>query len=137
LQPGRELTEGKNTYVSIVLPDNGLEVTEIYKAEVIDQTGRHWAVKWPSLSKLAKMATLERMDSFEDQNASRICSATGYRLGEKYYLETKFNTIPGRTGVPCGRSFWTPNLRAYLDKYQDVKQNQCIQFLAAEIDEIT
>lgn len=136
LHPERELTEGKNADVPISLP-NGLEIQEIYKAEVIDQTGRRWAVKWPSLSKLSKMATSKQIDFFEDQNESRICSATGYRLGEKFYLETKFNTIPGRTGVTCGRSFLLMDFQTYLDKYQDIKQNQRIQFLSAEIDDIT
>lgn len=132
----RGLTEGKNADVPISLP-NGLEIQEIYKAEVIDQTGRHWEVKWPSLAKLSIIATSEQIDFFEDQNESRICSATGYRLGERFYLETKFNTIPGRIGVTCGRSYWLMDFQTYLDKYQDIKQNQRIRFLAAEIDDIT
>ncbi|MDD5175715.1 MAG: hypothetical protein PHQ05_04745 [Sterolibacterium sp.] len=137
LQPKVNLTEGEKTEVPIQLNSEGLNIQEIYKAEVIDQTGRHWEVKWPSLSKLCIIATTEQMGSFENQNESRICSAIGYRLGEKFYLETKFNTIPGRPGVAWGRSFWLPDLQTYHDKYKDVEQNQCVRFLAAKIDEIT
>lgn len=132
-----KIAEGEKTEVNIELPDSGLEVQDIYKAEVIDQTGKHWYVKWPSLSNLSRIATSERIDLFECKNEFRVCSVTGYRLGEKYYLETKFNTIPGRTGVACGRDFWLTDVRAYSEKYKEITENQCVQFLASSVNEIT
>lgn len=137
LRTKMKIAEGEKTEVNIALPVSGLAIQEIYKAEVIDQTGKHWDVKWPSLSKLSRIATSEQIDFFESKNDFRICSATGHRLGEKYYLETKFNTIPGRTGVACGRGFRFRDVRAYSEKYKDIKENQCAQFLASNINEIT
>ena len=137
LRAKAKIAEGEKAEVHIELPDSGLDIQDIYNAEVIDQTGRHWRVKWPSLSKLSRIATSEQIDFFENKNEFRICSVTGYRLGEKYYLETKFNTIPGRMGVTCARSFWPLDIRAYSEKYKDIKENQCAQFLASSINEIT
>ncbi|HKL00359.1 MAG TPA: hypothetical protein VJ943_08895, partial [Desulfotignum sp.] len=45
-------------------------------------------------------ATQETLDEITNENDKRIVSVAGYRLGEKFFLETKFNTKPGRTGVP-------------------------------------
>lgn len=138
IQPKIKLSEGEKADEKITLHD-GVAIQTIYKAEVIDQTGKHWPVKWPSLSSLSRMTTVEQLDSFESQNesSSRICSAVGYRLGEKYYLEVKFNTIPSRTGVACCRSFSQMDMQTYSKKYKDIKQDQHVRFLAAEIDEIT
>lgn len=132
-----KIAEGEKTEVNITLPDSGLDIQEIYKAEVIDQTGKHWNVKWPSHSKLSRVATSEQINFFESKNEFRICNVTGHRLGEKYYLETKFNTIPSRTGVACGHGFWLKDVQAYNEKYKDIKENQCAQFLTSDINEIT
>jgi hypothetical protein len=137
LQAKVKIAEGEKAEVNIALPDSGLDIQEIYKAEVIDQTGKHWDVKWPSLSSLSRIATSEQVDFFESRNEFRICSVTGHRLGERYYLETKCNTIPGRAGVACERSFWLMDVRTYSEKYKDITENQCVQFLASNIDEIT
>ncbi len=137
LQPKQKIAEGEKVEVSIVLPDSGLNVQEIYKAEVVDQTGKHWDVKWPSLSKLSRIATSEQIDFFETKNEFRICSVTGHRLGERYFLEAKFNTIPGRTGIPCSRTFLLGDVQAYSEKFKDIKEHQCAQFLASSINEIT
>ena len=136
LQTTRKIAEGEKAEVNIFLP-NGLAIQDIYRAEVIDQAGKYWKVKWPSISRLSKIATSEKIDSFEVKNESRICSVVGYRLGEKYFIETKFDTIPGRTGVSCGRSFWIMDLQTYRHKYEDIIHNQCNQFLASDINKIT
>lgn len=136
LQARQKIAEGEKVEVSIELP-SGLGIQEIYKAEVVDQTGKHWDVEWPSRSRLSRIATSEQIDFFEDKNEFRIFSVTGHRLGEKYHLETKFNTIPGRTGVPSGCNFLLPDARAYSEKYKDITEHQCAKFLASNIEEIT
>ena len=130
-----KLSEGEKSEVGISLPE-GITITEIYKVEVIDQTGRAWPVDWQSNSRLRKIATQEVLDEINEENDKRIVSATGYRLGEKFFLETKFNTKPGRMGVPCGKSFWFIDLRKYQEKFHDIKDNQATMFLSGEIDEI-
>ena len=130
-----KLNEGEKTEIGISLP-KGLEITEINKVSVIDQAGKFWPVKWPSISALKKVATQEDLDRFVLENEKRIISATGYRLGEKYYLETKFDTKPRRTGTPCGRSIWFFNKKQYQDKFRDVKDIQASKFLAGVIEGI-
>jgi hypothetical protein len=130
---GIKLNEGEKTEIGISLP-KGLAITEINKVSVIDQAGNFWPVKWPSMSSLKKVATQEELDSFVLENEKRIVSATGYRLGEKYYLETNFDTNPHRTVGPCGRGFWLHNKRQYLDKFRDVKDIQAPNFLAGVIE---
>lgn len=87
------------------MPD-GLDITDIYRAEVVDQTARRWPVKWVSKSRLCKTATQEILDEFTDENDKCIVSVAGYRVGERYYFDKMFNTKSGRTGNPCGRGFW-------------------------------
>lgn len=129
-----KLSEGEKTQVKISLP-KGIEIQYIYKVTVIDQSGKQWPVKWPSHCRLSKIATMQQMDSFETKNETRTCSITGFRLGEKYYLETKFKITSKKTG-PSGRSFWFRDMKSYREKYEDVKEKQIPQFLAAEVEEI-
>jgi predicted DNA-binding antitoxin AbrB/MazE fold protein len=130
-----KLNEGEKREVVISLPD-GLDITDIYRVEVVDQTARRWPVKWVSKSRLCKTATQETLDEFADENDKRIVSATGYRVGERYYLDTKFNTKPARTGKPCGRGFWFFDVHKYREKLQDVKSTQASCFLSGEAEEI-
>lgn len=130
-----KLGEGEKTEISIPLLD-GISITEIYKVEVVDQSGRAWPVKWQSNSKLQKIATQDMLDNLTEENDKRKVSVIGYRLGEKFYLEIKFNTKPERTGVPCGKSFFFLNIRKYQEKLHDIKNNQTTKFLSGEIEEI-
>lgn len=130
-----KLGEGEKTEVSVSLPDS-ISITEIYKVEVVDQTGKGWPVKWKAISKLKKVATEEILEEFAEKNDKRIASATGYRLGTRYYLETKFNTKPGRTGVPTGRNFWFLDIKKYQQKMQDIKTIQAVEFLSGRSEEI-
>jgi len=130
-----KLGEGEKTEIGISLPD-GIAITEIYKVEVVDQMGKAWPVDWQTSSRLKKVATQETLDEVAKENAKRIVSATGYRLGEKFFLETKFNTKPGRTGIPCGRSFWFLDAKKYQEKLQDIKDVQFDKFLSGEIEEL-
>lgn len=128
-----KLNEGEKIEIKISLP-KGLEITEIHKVSVIDQAGKSWPVKWPSISSIKKVATQEDLDRFVLENDKRIISATGYRIGVRYYLKTTFNTKPGRTGVPCGKDFWFHNKKQYQDKFKNVKVIQAPKFLACEIE---
>lgn len=130
-----KLNEGEKSEIVISLPD-GLDITDIYRVEVIDQTARRWPVKWMATSRLYKTATQETIDEFTEENDKRIVSVTGYRLGERYYLDTKFNTKPGRTGKPSGRGFWFFDVLKYREKLQDVKCNQASSFLSGEAEDI-
>lgn len=135
LRQKTKLNEGEKTEIWISLPD-WLDITEIYKAEVVDQTGKTWPIKWQSHLRLQKIATQETLDDFSEENEKRIVGATGYRLGERYFLETNFNTKPGRTGVACGRGFWFFDLKKYQEKFIDIKDIQAAKFLSGEIEEI-
>jgi len=130
-----KLNEGEKENVSIILPE-GICISEIYKVEVVDQTGKHWPVKWQSKTKLKRVATQEILSEFNEENNKRLVCATGYRVGQKYFLETKFNTKPSRSGKPCGRSFWFLEFSKYEEKLREVTEIQADQFLAGEIEEI-
>ena len=130
-----KLNEGEKTEIKISLP-NGLDITEIYKAEVIDQTGRTWPIKWQSHSTLVKIATQETLNELSLENEKRFFSAIGYRLGERYYIQTNFNTKPTRMGVPCGKGFWFFDLKKYEEKFIDIKDLQAAKFLSGEIEKI-
>ena len=127
-----KLNEGEKTEIEISLI-RGLEITEIGKVCVIDQAGKSWPVKWPSKSSLKKVATQEELDRFVLENEKRIISATGYRIGVQYYLETTFKTKAHRPG-PRGRSFWFHNKKEYQDKFKNVKDSQAPKFLEGEIE---
>lgn len=130
-----KLEEGEKTELSISLPD-GLVINEIYRADIIDQSGRFWEIKWPSLSRLSKIATKEEISKLEKENEKRLVSVTGFRLSEKYYIETKFNTKPGRTGTPSGRSFWFVDSKSFEKKLRDIEEKQIPEFLAGNCEEI-
>lgn len=130
-----KLGEGEKTEISISLPD-GIAITEIYKVEVVDQAGKSWPVNWKNKSSLKKIATQEILDEVAKENDKRVVTATGYRLGEKYFLETKFNTKPNRTGSPCGISFWFLDAKKYQEKLDNIKNVQLDQFLSGEVEEL-
>ncbi|WP_392342677.1 hypothetical protein [uncultured Shewanella sp.] len=130
-----KLSEGEKIEIGISLP-NGITITDIYKVEVVDQTGKAWPVNWQASSRLQKVATQETLDELSKENDKRIVSATGYRLGDKFFLETKFNTKSGRAGTPCGRSFWFLDSKKYQEKLQDIKDIQFDQFLSGETEEL-
>lgn len=130
-----KLAEGEKKEFLISLP-NGLEITEIYKVLVIDQTGKGWNVKWPSIAHLMQIATKEELVSIEEENDKRFVSVKGYRLGTKYFIETKFDTKIKRLGMINGRSFWFRDAKKYLEKLQDIQNTQIVKFLAAETESI-
>lgn len=130
-----KLNEGEKREIVISLPD-GLNITDIYRVEVVDQTARRWPVKWASKSRLFKTATQEILDEFTDENDKRIVSLVGYRIGERYYLDTKFDTKPKRTDKLCRRGFWFFDVQKYREKLQEVKCNQASSFLSGEAEEI-
>lgn len=130
-----KLTEGEKTEVHISLPDC-ISIVEIYKVDVVDQTGKKWPIKWQSKDRLEQIATHEKISDLLKENSKRIVSATAYRLGEKYFLETKFNTKPGRTGCTCGRSFWFLDNNRLKQKLDDISEHQIPKFLSGEIEEI-
>lgn len=131
-----KLGEGEKTEISISLPDE-ITITEIYKVEVVDQTGKAWPVNWQASSRLQKVATQETLDEIAKENDTRVVSATGYRLGEKFFLETKFNTKLGRTDIHCGRGFWFLDAKKYQEKLQNIKDVQFDKFLSGETEELT
>lgn len=130
-----KLNEGEKTIIGINVP-NGINITDIYRVEVIDQIGKAWPVKWISHYKLEKIATQELLDEFKKENDHRKVNILGYRLGNKYFLQTSFNTKIQRTGVPCGRSFWFYDFKKYQDKLNDIKSIQLDEFLSGSIEEI-
>lgn len=130
-----KLNEGEKSEFLISLPD-GLCITEICKVEVVDQTGQSWPVKWASQKRLISTATQEVLDEYTKENGKRIVSATGYRLGERFYLSTSFNTKPGRTGKTSGRGFLLLDEKKYKEKLDDVINYQAQRFLSGETEEI-
>ena len=130
-----KLGEGEKIELSISLPD-GLTIEEIYRADIVDQSGCFWAVNWPSLSKLSKTATKEELIKFVKENEKRLVAVAGFRLAEKYFLETKFNTKPERMGVPCGRSFWFMDKKSYEHKLHEIEDKQIPEFLSGNVEEI-
>jgi hypothetical protein len=135
LEKAINLGEGEKAEVSVSLHES-IPITEIYKVKVVDQTGKEWPVKWAAISRLKKIATTEALEDFAEENDTRTVSAIGYRLGTRYFMETKFNTKPGRSGVPCGRAFWFLSIRKYKEKMESVKSVQSIEFLSGESEQI-
>jgi hypothetical protein len=131
-----KLTEGEKTETSISLHES-IKITDIYKVKVIDQAGIEWDVKWPSERVLHKTATKSELKSASDENAKRAVSAVGYRLGERFYIQTKFDTKPQRMGKPNGRGFWLMDEKKYSNKIDDIINVQFEKFLSGETEEIT
>ncbi|CAO1665095.1 RING-type E3 ubiquitin transferase [Halomonas sp. NYA30] len=130
-----KLNEGEKSEFFISLHES-LCITEIYKVEVVDQTGHSWPVKWVSQKRLKSIATHEVLDEYNDENEKRIVGVTGYRVGERFYIGTSFNTKPVRTGKTCGRGFWFLDEEKYKEKLHDVIDYQAHRFLSGETEEI-
>ena len=130
-----KLEEGEKTELPISLPD-GLSIEEIYRADIVDQSGLFWKINWPSISKLSRIVTKEKLINFEKESEKRLVAITGFRLAEKYYIETKFSTKPKRMGTPCGRSFWFMDVKSYEQKLNGIKDKQIPDFLAGNVEEI-
>lgn len=130
-----KLDEGEKAEISISLPD-GISIPDIYKVEIVDQTGNAWPVAWQPQSRLKKIATQEQLHEFSEEKGNYSVSAVGYRLGEKYFLETKYNNKLRISGGTCGRGFWFSDLREYQEKLRNVTEIQAKSYLAGEQDEI-
>jgi len=130
-----KLTEGEKIDFLISLP-NGLEITDIYKVQILDQTGKTWKVKWPSVATLTQIATKEELFFLEEENDKRFVAVKGYRLGKKYFIELKFDTKVKRTGMINGKGFWFEDVKKYLEKLQNIQDTQIVKFLASETEVI-
>lgn len=129
------LTDGKNCDVPITLSSD-FDVTDVYKVSVVDQTAKEWKVQWPTRHKLLRIATSEKLDFIKDEQEGRNASATGYRLGIRYFIEAEFNQHHTGAGRVNGRGFWYVDIGGYRNKWQEIKSQQIPAFLAGEIHEI-
>lgn len=130
-----KLSEGEKVDISISLPD-GICITEIYKVEIVDQTGKSWPVGWLSQSSLEKIATQEKLNEYSEENGRRSVNVIGYRLGESYFVEVKFNNKLRLSGGINGKGFWFSNLRMYQEKLDEIIKIQAEGYLFGEREEI-
>jgi hypothetical protein len=131
-----KIAEGEKAEWKFSVP-HGVAIPAVCRVEVMDQSGKRWPVKWPSHKTLLKIATTEELDTFKAVNETRICSVKGFRLGDKFFLQTNFNGIRPWTGKISGRGFWFQDVKAYEEKFADVTVIQVPRFLAAEVDELS
>ena len=127
------LNEGRKEEVRPKLPD-GLNFDQIYKAIVIDDIGREWPIKWPSIAYLKKHALCEELNSESEKEKGREVSLQGYKAGVNYFLSTQFRRTPQPSGVPCGKNYRFSTEREYRDKVKHIKDIEFSRFLSGEID---
>ncbi|EIL95280.1 hypothetical protein UU5_11445 [Rhodanobacter sp. 115] len=66
-----------------------------------------------------------------------IVQAVGYRLGDRYFIQTEFKGQGAGSGQITGRGFWFMDKDKYKLKLADITKRQMPAFLSREINEIT
>ncbi|WP_237711861.1 hypothetical protein, partial [Rhodanobacter sp. 115] len=131
-----KLADGEKTELRIALPD-GISISEVYKVAVVDQTGKAWQTWWPSHRELLRIATSEELEVERQTVGLCIVQAVGYRLGDRYFIQTEFKGQGAGSGQITGRGFWFMDKDKYKLKLADITKRQMPAFLSREINEIT
>jgi hypothetical protein len=104
--------------------------------EVHDQSGKTWAVKWPSSSKLEILVHHEKLHATEESNENRVCKLSGYTASGKYHIYVHWNSTPKNKNAFNGKYFYFKTKKEYDEKLKDIIENQQPKLLACEADEI-
>ncbi|WP_105258113.1 hypothetical protein [Pseudoalteromonas sp. T1lg88] len=132
---GKKLDEGESEDFKISMP-NGLKVTDIYKVELIDQTGKCWPVKWLSKKRLSQVATQELLNTFSKENEYRAVDVSGHRLGIKFYISGSYWCKGASQNRRYGIAFSFRSFDTYNKKFKDLTEHQCEKYLSGEVDSI-
>lgn len=131
-----KLADGEKSELRISLPD-GVDISEICKVAVVDQTGKVWRAQWPRHRELLRIATSEKLEVVRQEEGVRNVLAIGHRLGKKYFIETQFKGQGTGSGQISGRGFWFMDKGKYQIKWANIKEQQMPAFLSGQINEIT
>jgi hypothetical protein len=135
LQRPVELTDGKKTEIKMSLIE-GLEYSEIYRVQAVDQTGCLWSVEWPSPKNLNIVSSEESLFELEKEQGNRSIKILGCRCGERYLIETEFHSKLRISGGITGRTFTFLDYGSYTSKLDDIVDSQAGQYLESKADEI-
>jgi len=80
-----KLSEGQNVILKINMP-NGLELENICKVKIVDQTGRKWNVSWPSIHYLKDFNKKVVTYLKEKESTDFIVVVTGYEIWNFYFV---------------------------------------------------
>lgn len=130
------ITEGKKEETKITMP-NGLEISDIVRVEVHDQSGFVWEVEWPSPKKLATLVHYEQLHETEESNDNRVCKLSGYTASGAYHIYTHWNPAPRSKSSFTGKFFHFKIKKEYDEKLTDIIENQQPKLLSCEIDDVT
>ncbi|MEX2516661.1 MAG: hypothetical protein WD572_07095 [Gammaproteobacteria bacterium] len=130
-----QITEGKKEEIKISMP-NGLNITDIVKVEIHDQSGKSWKVKWPSSKRLATEVHYEKLHESEESNNERLCKVSGYTAAGRYHIYAHWNPTPRSKNSFTGRYFHLKGEKEYQLKLRDILEVQQPKILARESDEI-
>ena len=81
------LSEGQKINLKIILP-NGLDLSEICKVNIVDQTGHKWKVSWPSISYIKDYNKKENIFSIEKENSLYKLTVEGNKVWNFYSIRT-------------------------------------------------
>lgn len=81
-----KIPEGHKGKIEIKLP-RGLKEFNIYKAYLIDQTGKCWKIGWPKPKKTKKITAKKELQFIHEDNNNRSCTIAMYQLGLRYCLK--------------------------------------------------
>ena len=129
------ITEGKKEEIGISLP-NGIGILNIIRAEVHDQSGKVWLVKWPSNSKLKEAVHYEKLHETEEVNENRICKLSGYTTSGSFHIYTHWNSTPGNKSSFKSKFFRFSSREEYEKKLNNIIENQQPKLLSCEVDEV-
>ena len=125
-----EIQEGKNHKIDITLP-KGLQLSDIKKIRIIDQTGKLWKVPWFTRNTITKKTKIVTIDNLELKRGDREISLKSSLVGCCYFLKYTFS---GNHSMSINsRRFIN---RKQLDSYVKELKIKIEQFLDNEIDKI-
>jgi len=114
-----------------------VHLDKVAKVCVLDQTGRHWPVLWPTPRQLVLKTRHGELDRIEEENPRRTCKIVGYYLRDDFYIFALWNKEPPSKSSSIGRTFHFDRRDAYARKLEEIRSVLLPKLLAEEIEEIT
>lgn len=130
-----KLPEGTKEDILISVP-NGFPLGEVQKAEVHDQAGNAWKVRWPRRGRLQTLIRSQALDDKQEENERQKCTAGGYLAGEHFYIDAQWNQEPAKKNSFKARLFRFQTRQEYDRKWTDLIENQIPRLLREEVSEI-
>jgi hypothetical protein len=125
------LTEG--TKIQIPIDDEQIQISHVYKVNIVDQTGRFWPVSWPSHKNIKIITHYKELNNLHEEDFQKKFTLHGYEFQKEFRLEIYWNLKDGSSTKINRRYFKFDSRKKYTDKLNVLEREKIPAFLETRI----